>query len=173
MDDLESLQKKVDDLTSIVEELNDFIENASLPLHWVNGSGIIIWANQVELDMLGYTKEEYVGRHISNFHANRNVIDDILHRLINRETLKNYPAQLVCKSGEIRHVLINSNVFWRENQFIHTRCFTRDVTEIRQLDEKKVEAIVALEKANAALREENKRLKEQVKMLRKSHHHRP
>jgi PAS domain S-box-containing protein len=32
-------------------------------------------------------------------------------------------------------VLINSNVMWEEDRFVHTRCFTRDITERKQAEE--------------------------------------
>ncbi|MBA3706218.1 MAG: PAS domain S-box protein [Bacteroidetes bacterium] len=159
-------QKKQKELESQVEELSDFIENASLPLHWVNGSGIIIWANKVELDFLGYSKEEYVGKHISNFHADKNIIEDIMTRLIKKETLKNYPAKLKCKNGKIKPVLINSNVFWKEDKFIHTRCFTRDISELQKLEERKVEQILALENKNRALKLENASLKQDLNFIK-------
>ena len=112
-----------------LEDVYDFIENVPMPLHWVNGSGIIIWANKAELDLLGYEKCEYINKHISNFHAEKETIDDILVRLVNKEHLKNYPSKLKCKDGSIKQVLINSNVYWRDGEFVHTRCFTRDVTD--------------------------------------------
>ena len=62
-------------------ELADFIENASVGLHWVGADGSILWANQAELDLLGYTREEYIGRKITDFHADQDVIEDILRRL--------------------------------------------------------------------------------------------
>lgn len=110
------------------EELKDFVENAAQPLHWVNNQGIITWANQAELDALGYDKSEYIGRPISEFHADPDTIADILSRLKNNETLLNYRAQLLCKDGSVKHVLISSNVFRKNGEFIHTRCFTRDIT---------------------------------------------
>ena len=116
-------------------ELTDFIENASLGLHWVGADGTILWANQAELDLLGYAREEYIGRSITEFHADRDVIDDILCRLTNRETLHNYEARLRCRDGSVRHVLINSNVLWDGERFVHTRCFTRDITERKQAEE--------------------------------------
>jgi PAS domain S-box-containing protein len=116
-------------------ELADFIENASVGLHWVGADGTILWANQAELDLLGYTREEYIGRPITEFHADSNVINDILRRLMNRETLHDYEARLRCKDGSVRHVLINSNVMWEEDRFVHTRCFTRDITERKQAEE--------------------------------------
>src|SRR5689334_7445928 len=76
------------------QELVDFIENAALPLHWVGPDGRILWANQAELDLLGYTSEEYIGHHIAEFHADQAAIDDILGRLKHKETLRNYEARL-------------------------------------------------------------------------------
>lgn len=135
-----------------IEELTDFIENASIPLHWVDGQGIIIWANQAELDALGYTKEEYIGAPISRFHADQEIIGDILTRLINNETLQNYKAKLKCKDGSIKHVLISSNVRRKDGEFIHTRCFTRDITEIVTEQERKTELIRMLSESETQLR---------------------
>jgi len=117
------------------QELADFFNNGALGLHWVGPDGIIVRANQAELDLLGYTREEYVGRHIANFHADKEVIDDILQRLQAGDTLHNYEARLRCKDGSIKHVLISSNVLWRDGQFVHTRCFTRDITDRKRVEE--------------------------------------
>jgi two-component system sensor histidine kinase VicK len=147
------------ELLDQLEELSDFIENASLPMHWVNGSGIVIWVNKAELDMLGYTNNEFINKHISNYHADKDVIEDILTRLINKETLLNYPARLKCKNGDIRHVLINSNLRWKNDEFIHTRCFTRDITELKHEEERKHTLFERMERDNQKLNEEIAKLK--------------
>jgi PAS domain S-box-containing protein len=116
--------------------LRDFLENASVGIHWVDAKGIIVWANRAELEMLGYSREEYFGHHISEFHVDDNTIDDILKRLSGGETLNNYEAGLRHKDGSIRYGLINSNVLWEDDNFVHTRCFTRDITERKQAEEK-------------------------------------
>jgi PAS domain S-box-containing protein len=116
-------------------ELTHFFETASIPLHWVAPDGIIEWANQAELDLLGYSTEEYIGRNIADFHADSEVIADILARLSRGEKLRECPARLRTKSGEIRHVLIDSCVLWEDGRFVHTQCFTRDVTKTREADE--------------------------------------
>jgi PAS domain S-box-containing protein len=125
--------------------LKDYFENAAIGIHWVNSDGIILWANPAELRMLGYSEEEYVGRHISEFHASPFAINDILHRLKCRESLKNYDTDLVCKDGSIRHATINSTVLWEGETFLHTRCFTIDVTERRR-------AAVAVQESEARFR---------------------
>ena len=116
------------------QELADFFDNAALGLHWVGPDGIILRVNQAELDLLGYTRDEYVGHHIAEFHADQHVIEDILRRLHAGEELHDYEARLVCKDGTIKHALIDSNVLWEQGQFIHTRCFTRDITAQKQAE---------------------------------------
>jgi PAS domain S-box-containing protein len=150
MDDLEILKAKLEKsnlknavLEARVGELTDFVENASIPLHWVDENGIILWANKAELDALGFSFSEYVGQPISDFHADLDTINDILIRLTNNETLKNYPASLRAKDGSLRHVLISSNVLRKDGKFVHTRCFTKDITEIKKEEERKI-AFVAM-----------------------------
>jgi PAS domain S-box-containing protein len=115
-------------------ELRDFLENAVVGMHWVAADGTILWANKAELTLLGYERGEYVGRHISEFHADIAVIDDILERLSRNEELHGYEARLRCKDGAIRYVRIDSNVLVRDGQFVHTRCFTTDITAKKQYE---------------------------------------
>jgi len=126
-------------------ELADFFNNASVPLHWIGPDGVILRANQAELDLLGYTREEYVGRPISRFHVDRDVIDDALARLFQGEALKRFPARMRCKNGSIKKVLIDSNSLWEKGRFVHSRCFLYDVTEQRREEETRslLAAIVA------------------------------
>jgi len=110
-------------------ELTAFVENATIGLHWVGADGIILWANRAELELLGYSHDEYVGRHISEFHADRPVIEDMLARLARDEKLRDFEARLRCKDGTIKTVVIDSTVFRDDGRFVHTQCFTRDVTD--------------------------------------------
>src|SRR5262245_24137426 len=117
------------------QELADFFEHAPMALHWVDQAGIILRVNEAELRLLGYARDEYLGHNIAEFHADQPVIADILQRLHAGEELQDYEARLVCKDGTIRHVLLNANVLWEQGQFIHTRCFTRDITERKRAEE--------------------------------------
>jgi PAS domain S-box-containing protein len=129
------------------EELRDFVENAAEPLHCIGPDGTILWANQAELDLLGYTRDEYVGHPVAAFHVDAANIEDMLARLNRNEALRNHEARLRAKDGSVRHVLVTSSVYWRDGQFIHTRCFTRDVTErkvaeeARQLQQRRTERL--------------------------------
>jgi PAS domain S-box-containing protein len=127
------------------QELADFFDNAPIGLHWVGNDGTILRANQNELDLLGYSHDEYVGRNIRDFHCDQEVIEDILSRLANGEVLHDYEARLCCKDGSIRNVRINSSVYRENGTFIHTRCFTHDITD-RKLTEKRLALQYAVSK---------------------------
>ena len=111
------------------QELADFFESAAIGLHWVGADGIILRANRAELDMLGYAAHEYVGHHIAEFHADRALIDGILACLLRGEAVRDHPARVRHKDGSVRDVLINSSALFESGKFVHTRCFTYDVTE--------------------------------------------
>ena len=133
-------KEALDELRRSEEELAEFFENATIGLHWVGPDGKILRANRAELEMLGYSREEYLGHHIAEFHADEGVIFEILDRLSAGERLTEYPARLRCKDGSIKHVLIDSSVRWKDDTFVHTRCFTRDVTERTQAEAALVDA---------------------------------
>ena len=79
--------------------LEDFFENGAIALHIVDGDGKILRANKAELELLGYPAEEYIGRHVAEFHADLPVIEDILERLLSGETIRRYPARLRASDG--------------------------------------------------------------------------
>ena len=114
------------------EELQQFLETAAEGIHRVNREGTILWANRAELELLGYSADEYVGHHIAEFHADPDVANTILERLAARETLRGVNARMRCKDGSIKHVLVNANVRWLGDEFVYTRSFTRDITELTE-----------------------------------------
>jgi PAS domain S-box-containing protein len=182
--DLTEQKHAEDTLHRRERELSDFVENATVGMQWIGGDGIIKWANKTELDLLGYTPEEYIGHHVTEFHADREVIENILERLTGDEALNDQEARLRCKDGTFRNVLINSNVFWEDGKFVHTRCFTRDITERKQakdelrkahdeLERRVEERTVALMKATEKLQAEmNERERAEQTLIKSEEHYR-
>jgi PAS domain S-box-containing protein len=132
-------------------ELADLFENAFVGLHWVDRAGIILRVNRAELELLGYASEEYVGRHIAEFHADPDVIADILRRLSSGETIQNREARMRCKDGSIKHVLIDSSVLWDGGGFVHARCFTRDITDRKRAEEAQARVASIVESSEDAI----------------------
>lgn len=110
-------------------DLGDFFDNATVGLHLVGADGTILRANRADYEPLGYSEDEYLGQSITRFHADEETIADILARLSAGEKLDKFPARLKAKDGSIRHVLISSSVYFRDGEFVNTRCFTLDVTD--------------------------------------------
>lgn len=132
--DITERRRIEDELRISRQDLEDSFENAAVGMHWVGADGTILRANRAELDLLGYAREEYVGRPIAEFHADRAAVDDILARLSRGETLDKYAADLRAKDGSIKHVLVSSSVLFRGGEFLHTRCVTLDVTADRRAE---------------------------------------
>ncbi len=139
-----ALEAEVARREKVERELSDFLENATEGIHKVGPDGTILWANRAELEMLGYAPDEYIGRSITEFHLDEPVIHEMLTKLLCGETLFNYPARLRCKDGTVKHVLVHSNACVEGGEFRYTRCFTRDVTYLReaQIARQRLAAIV-------------------------------
>ena len=115
-------------------ELTAIAETPSLGLHWVNASGVILWANRAELALLGYPASEYIGRNIAEFHTDQSTITAILDGLRHGRDVRNREAQLRCRDGTLKTVMIDATALWEEGRFIHTQGFTRDITDQRRAE---------------------------------------
>ncbi|KAJ3155709.1 hypothetical protein HDU86_004178 [Geranomyces michiganensis] len=131
-------------------EFEDFFENAPIALHWLSSEGIVLWANQTELDFLGYTREEYFSQPITNFCVDESHVVEIFKTLGSGNTIHDVPVRMRHKDGTVKHVLIDSNVNYHpDGTFNHTRCFIRDDTS-RRLQEAKLK--LEAEQAHEVLR---------------------
>src|ERR1041385_2934812 len=107
-------------------ELAHFIETATIGLHWIGPDGSVQWANEAQLQMLGYTREKFAGHHISEFHVTPEIISEVLSCLHRGEKIRDCEAKMKCCDGTIKTVLIDATVFYDGGKFIHAQCVTRD-----------------------------------------------
>ena len=169
-------RKIVDLLCERERELTDFVENAPVGIHWIAPDGTILWANQNEIGMLGYGREEYAGRNIAGFHVDRNAAEDILGKLDANTPLKDCAARLRHKDGSIRHVLVSCHACRKDGRFTHSRCFMQDITdriraELAQRErEQRAAANARLVEASAGRQTEllEQRVRERTAQLRES-----
>jgi PAS domain S-box-containing protein len=117
-------------------ELLDFFEHSPMGLSLIDPDGTIVRVNRTELDLLGYSKSEYLGRNIAEFRADVTAGQDFLQRLTEQSSLKDQAMELRCKDGSLRQVLIDASVRVMDDGNKRVRCFTRDITAHARTDAK-------------------------------------
>jgi len=132
-------------------ELRDLFENASVGLHCVNVDGVILRANQADLNLLGYSANDFVGRPITEFHADPQVPREVMRRLQAGESVHDVPARLVARDGSIKEVLIDSSACWEDGRLMYTRCFTRDVSVQRRVEQVNAQLAAIVESSSDAI----------------------
>lgn len=108
------------------ESPEEFINNSSIGIHAVSPEGMIVYANQCELETLGFERDEYVGHHVSEFQLDEQCLAEMMEKLSRFENLKNYPAKVRTKAG-IKYIIYNSSVYEEDGKFVHTRCYGSEV----------------------------------------------
>ena len=140
-----------EDLEGQESELREFIENIEIALNRVAADGTILWANRAELNLLGYSREEYVGHNIVEFHVSQSVILDMLHRAKQSGELNEHESQVRCKNGFIRHVSISCSVHHPAGRLIHIWCVTRDLSQIETISELQQRLAAIVESSDDAI----------------------
>ena len=107
------------------EFMLDYLDNAVVGLHWVDGEGTIIWANKADYEPLGYSEDEYLGHNITEFPRRRGGDQRYPRaapgRSIALQLSSSAPAQGRV-DPECPHRF--DGLFDGAKKFVHTRCFT-------------------------------------------------
>ena len=117
------------------QELREFLDQATVGLRWAGPDGRILWANRAELDLVGYSEPEYVGRHIAEFLVEPETAGDILGRLARENSVLSYETRLRTKNGSVKRVLIDGSGLFRDGEFVHSRLVTRDLTGLMEREQ--------------------------------------
>jgi PAS domain S-box-containing protein len=147
----EALRNSEAELRRQGNQLAVLMETAAMGLHRIDQDGTILWVNDAELRFLGYTRGEFVGHHISEFHLDKSVIANILGRIQHGERLHNVEAQMRCRDGSVKTVLIDSGVLWEEGRVMNAQCFIRDITESKLVEDERNRTVEALRESEARL----------------------
>jgi PAS domain S-box-containing protein len=87
-------------------ELVDLLENAVEGMQRTGPDRKILWANKALLKLLGYRAEEYLGCHFADFFVDREAANRFWAKLMSREEIYDFAAEMRCKDGSTRHVSI-------------------------------------------------------------------
>ena len=134
LEDITQRKRTEEALQKSENELAAFFEDSPLGLFWTDPDGRIARVNRAELELVGCSAEEVLGRQVSTFHLEPETAEDILARLARGETVQNYRARIRHKSGSIRQVRIDANGLWETQKLVRSRWFVRDITRQAELE---------------------------------------
>ncbi|HEU4391479.1 MAG TPA: PAS domain S-box protein, partial [Blastocatellia bacterium] len=141
-----------DELVRTRHELSELFDNRMLGLRWVTPDGAITRANSAELDILGYSEDEYIGHHISEFYVDHESAEEVLHQLEAGKALEGHEARLRAKDGSVRYVQVNASVIPGEDSG-DSLFVTCDVTDRKRI-EYELAQLLAREHAMRAMAED-------------------
>ena len=130
------LNEKV--LNEFSQEIEDLYDHAPCGYHSIDAEGIIVRVNQTELDWLGYTREEMVGKPVTDFltPASQQAVRGVMDAFIKVGHVHGAEREFVRKDGTILQVQINSTAIYDEDgKFLMSRSILTDITERKKVEE--------------------------------------
>ncbi len=124
-------------LIRYTHEVEDLYNNAPCGYHSLDLKGRYIQVNETELRWLGYTREEMIGKPITEFftEANRPAFFKNYEILRRQGWVKNLEYEMVCKNGSILPVLINAVVVKDEaGNHLYNRATILDIRERKAIE---------------------------------------
>jgi PAS domain S-box-containing protein len=125
------------------ERFRDLYDNAPDMYHSLDKNGIIVDCNETEAKMLGYKKEEIIGRHVTDFFAEKSkrLFDLDFPPLEQKKSLRNIEREFSRKDGTIFPASLNVFFEYDENgEFKGTKTISRDITERKRLEKQLLQA---------------------------------
>jgi len=121
--------------------------NAPDMYHSLNRDKIIIDCNETEARMLGYEKEEIIGRALADFFAegSNELIEKDFHKLKKEKRLRNIERTFVRKDGSTFPAIVNVYAeFDSEGEIYEIRAIARDISDIKKLQDRELRLLKEL-----------------------------
>jgi PAS domain S-box-containing protein len=127
----EALRESEEKYRSLFDEALDMI-------HIVDENGKIIDANNIEIERMEYTREEYLGKQLLEMiHPNhRSDTKTKLENVQKGEKIKAYKTAMITKKGEKIDVEVTAVSQIKDGKIIAARAISRDITERERTEEK-------------------------------------
>ncbi len=100
---------------------------------------MVLWANQAQLRLLGLQADEYIGHHMTEFIVDPRPFAAAWAQLLSGATIHEFPVNLRCRDGAVKHVVIHCNGARGNGTLHHARCIVHDMTERLENELRKLE----------------------------------
>ncbi|MEI7663437.1 MAG: PAS domain-containing protein, partial [Bacteroidota bacterium] len=139
-DEIENLKRTNSELSEEIESLRLLFQQAPLAYQSIDKDGTIIDVNDTWLRMLGYNREEVIGKFFVDFLAGTNTerFKTNFTKNLAKGELLGEETEILCRDGRIITVKFNGKtVKDKDGHFRQTHFFLADETEKRRLEKQK------------------------------------
>ncbi len=119
------------------KNLSGILENAPLPIYFLDSKGNIQWANKQWLNMLGYEIQEVEGRSFLTVVAPESfrVAESSFEQLLKSGSVKDAEIKMLRRDGVSVAVSANSNVVFDEGKFLYAYGILFDISVRKRMEE--------------------------------------
>jgi PAS domain S-box-containing protein len=161
-----SLFAEIADRARLERQYRDLYQSTPALLHTVDANARITAVSDHWLEKLGYTREEVVGRSVTDFltdESRQSAMRWSVEEVIAAGDQKNVPRQMVTKSGTVLDVLMSTRAERNlEDGVISLRVASKDVTERNRAEARLREAYEEIAHLKEELERERDYLREEV-----------
>lgn len=150
------------ELQKLKQAYEDLYNNAPNGYHSLDGNGFLKRINDTELKLLGYTREELMGKRIFDIvftPETRQKVQSDFSNFMKLGYTKDYRLDVLRKDGSTIPVLVNASFEKNEKgETIFSRSILTDISELAKTEEALQRSQAALEAINKELKQTNKKL---------------
>ncbi|MGZ6289511.1 MAG: MASE1 domain-containing protein [Bdellovibrionota bacterium] len=129
-------------LRRYLSEIQDLYNNAPCSYQSLNLDGLFIDVNDTEINLLGYSREDLVGKkYFSDLldEESKNIFEPAFQRFRDGEGIKQLELNLVCKNGQVMPILMNFACVRDEfGRLIRCRASFIDLTERKKAEQERI-----------------------------------
>lgn len=120
----------------IKDELNDLYENSPCGYHSLDSKGRVLKMNQTELNWLGYTRKEVIGRSFTDFLTSKStqVFEEFLKSLPLNKKIEGVVLEIQCKKGNTFFVSTSATSILEQGNFVIARTSAFNITDRIELE---------------------------------------
>ena len=106
-----SLGRKVRSDFRRLMEMEDFLDGLEVMFHSIDEEGTILWANQYELSVFGYSKSQFIGKPLSDFILDSEALKKVRAPENQNGSSRPLLVDVKCANGSLRRMYLQVN--WR------------------------------------------------------------
>jgi PAS domain S-box-containing protein len=135
--DITDRKRAEDALIQSENRFRQLYEEAPVAYQSLDESGVLLQVNMAWLQLLGYSRDEVVGKRFSDFLSTRSQerFEKVFPEFKRAGFIYGIEHEMVCKDESIIDVSIDGRVSWTEDRkFRHTHCVFQDITQRKKAE---------------------------------------